>query len=1110
MRTKTDTQDVDHIFRKISHSLNTSIHDQEDFINELVLAYKRAYLNQKKGVLQDTILLAGSEGNGKVYSLSLLIKELYQNRIIPYGKVIEIDLSSYNEREINTNFMADCSAAFEFGIGTVCFKGINYANNQIVKYITNLVSKGYFRTEAGVLIDAEDYFIVFCQDEDVLTKEEAMKKVPEQLKSYINTTIIIQPLSEESLAKVTRRLLSKMNKELQLKVDVSISFNDDVVQYLCAYALKEKTYSTALHRFIENDLFKALVGLRARKEIRSGNMVHLFIENDSIAIQANNIHLPVLKLATKESESLETLLEQLHQLIGLESVKSFVDELIDTAKIQKMRKDKGQKDVPLTLHMVFSGNPGTGKTTIARLISKLLKEIGILSKGQLVETARQDLVGEYVGSTAPKTNAKIHEAIGGVLFIDEAYTLARDKNDSFGREAIDTLVKGMEDYRDDLVVILAGYTNEMGGFLKVNPGLTSRFPFQVEFPDYTPQEMVQICTLIAGQRDYKIDEDIEPELVDLFEKKQIPGRNDSGNGRLVRNILDEAIRKQSARLVEQAEEDVDLNLLLKEDFGIVEERPFQLEQELNQIIGLDHVKTFIRTLEKQILVNKRRKDAGIEVKIEQNINMIFTGNPGTGKTTIARFVAQMLKELGVIKQGHLVEVGRTELVSGYAGQTAEKTKEVVESALGGVLFIDEAYSLVNKSCGGAGEEAINEIVRLVEIHKDNIVVILAGYSLEMEDFLKVNPGLASRFPLKIEFPDYSAGEMLQITELMVQSRGFTISKDILQPLKELFETKQIAGRKDIGNGRLVRNMLEEAIRNQAVRIADQLDISDEELTLLTKTDFNLKEEVKQTAFEELDRIIGLTNVKEFVKSLSAQIEMNNRRKLLGLPDMAGQSLHMVFKGNPGTGKTTVARILAKRLKELNVIKTDRLVETDRSSLVAGFVGQTAIKTKEVIESALGGVLFIDEAYSLSSDSFGKEAIDTLVKAMEDHKEELVVIVAGYDEDMEQFLSINPGLRSRFPHILTFNDYSPEELLQISCLIFKNKGYQTSESAEKTLLKLFEESTANGNGRYSRNICEKAIREHAMHYAKNIDATYEELTTIDAVHISNSKGESAHV
>lgn len=1100
LRTTTNNNQIDEIFEKISHFLKLQVQDQELFIEQLVVAFKRAFLHRKRGQIQQKILTSGPEGTGKMLSLTLLIEQLYQHRLIPYRKVIEIDLSHYSEREIHTNFVSDCAAAFEYGIGTVCFKKVETAPKEVLDYIISLVNHGFFRTEAGITVDAKDYFIIFSLDGDFSSAEESVHKLPSTLK--LDAVAQTKPLSKEAMQKIAQQLLAKLNQQLRVHAHFTFTYQEEVVAFIAELARKSKKYSKALEAWINKDISNALIDLRATRKINPEDEITLTVVDEKVVATVDNVHHPVFQKVTEKGESLELLLKELHDLTGLDNVKTFVQELIDTVKVQQMRKKGGKKDLTLTLHMIFSGNPGTGKTTVARLIGRIFKAMGILSTGQLIETARQDLVGEYVGSTAPKTNAKIQEALGGVLFIDEAYTLSRQKNDPFGQEAIDTIVKGMEDHRENLVVILAGYTKEMSDFLRSNPGLPSRFPFQIEFGDYKPEEMLEICLLLASQRDYTIDPEAKADLVQLFAKKQVPGRNDSGNGRLVRNLLEEAIRKQSARLADASQEEtIDLNLLKKEDFGITEEVPFLLEEKLHELIGLDNVKTFLRTLEKQILVNKRRKEAGITTKTEQTLNMIFSGNPGTGKTTIARFVAEMLRNLGVIKRGHLVEVGRSELVAAYVGQTAEKTKEVVERALGGVLFIDEAYALVDKNGGGFGEEAVNELVRLVEIHKDNLVVILAGYTDDMQEFLRVNPGLSSRFPLQLEFPDYAPEEMVQITEIMASAKGFHLSEGFQPALKAWYETKQIAGKKDIGNGRLVRNKLEEAIRKQAVRIADEIELTNEELTRLTAYDFDLEERaVEQSAFEELEKIIGQEEVKSFVMSLFAQIEMNHRRKALGLPDMGRQSLHMVFKGNPGTGKTTIARIVAKRLKEINMIKSDTVVETDRSGLVAGYVGQTALKTKEVIDRALGGVLFIDEAYSLASDSFGKEAIDTLVKAMEDYKDELVVIVAGYDQDMENFLNINAGLRSRFPHIITFKDYTPKELLKISRLVFHSKGYKASKEAEEKLLEVFQYfdgKSDSGNGRLVRNICEDSIRHHAVRYAQNLDATVEQLTTIES-------------
>lgn len=1127
--------ELDQIFEEIRATLNTYVLGQTTYINELLVSFKRAFLARSKGSIQNTILLSGPAGTGKSLSMTILINELYKKKLIPYKNYSTLDLSHYGEKDVHTNFIVDCSALFSYGIGTVCFTGFEKAQTEVLQYVTRLFRDGYFRTPEGIVVSASDYFLILYLDAEVNLKEAGHQQIPVSIANQVPPGLLREiqsfaftaPLTVDALRTILQTQMQNAAAKLQTQAQIDIQFDPDVFSQLAKKIAAAKRYGEAVQEIVEERFFSVLVDARARGSIMGGSMITIKMDGDDLIADTGMGRVLLQTISIVKEETLEDILEELHRLIGLASVKSFVYELMQTVKLQKQRQALGGKTTQMALHMVFTGNPGTGKTTVARLISKIFKAMGLLPQGQLVEVARQDLVGEYVGSTAPKTEAKIQEALGGVLFVDEAYTLARNKHDSFGLEAIDTLVKGMEDHRDHLVVILAGYTNEMDTFLKSNPGLRSRFPFIVEFPDYSPKEMLEILLATAKQRDYLIDRTAHEGLIELLAAKQIPGRNDSGNGRLVRNLFEEAVRKQSVRLSESiadetktvrpgeraetggksAEADRDgraaLNLLTSTDFGIGVKEAFDLEAALKDIIGLDNVKQFIRTLEKQILANKRRKEAGIETKTEQTLNIIFSGNPGTGKTTIARLFASMLKSMGVIKRGHLVEVDRSHLVAEYAGQTAVKTTEVVESALGGVLFIDEAYSLVEEGTvgGGFGKEAIDTLVRLIENHRENLVVILAGYTNEMENFLDSNPGLSSRFPLNITFPDYTAEQLAQMTDVIAKSKGFVVADEVTTALVKFYEKRQIPGKNDSGNGRLVRNTVEKAIRNQSVRIVEQPDLPVEQLNRLTLGDFELAAVAKkETAMEELNQVIGMEKIKEFVRSLSAQIEVSKKREELGLPKAGAQSLHMVFKGNPGTGKTMIARILAKRLKELGVIKQDDLVETDRSGLVAGFVGQTALKTRKVLEKALGGVLFIDEAYALtgSGNDFGQEAIDTIVKFMDDHRENIIVILAGYDEDMERFLDSNAGLRSRFPAIVDFPDYTPHELLQISRLIFKGKGYEITAETESALLKHFFQAKRMknaGNGRMARNLCELAIRNHALRVSQIHNPSVEQLVTV---------------
>ncbi len=1117
-RSASSPKQLDQLFREAEKRVNLEVIGQQLFVGDLVAGYKQGYINKRQDKPRNIILMAGAAGTGKKTALERLVQALHAGELASNSHIADIDLKRYEADEITGNFIQDMAEAFQHPDGTVLFRGIKEADPAIIQLLALLAAEGSFRTKEGVRISAADYFLIFYIDDPVERASE-YGQIPSSLTTHLPASIlqniqaaaISSPLDRATMRQIaeilTERALSGLSRDTQLKIAVHPS----AYEALADMAAMNKTFGEAVKHWVENELTVVLSGLRARNEIRRNEEARIRFKDDRFVVESNSSEFPIKALSFVQPESIDDILKELNALTGLDSVKKFVRELMETVQVNKLRARGGDSSVAMSLHMVFTGNPGTGKTTVARFVGRILKSLELLPQGQLIEVTRQDLVGQYVGSTAPKTMARVNEALGGVLFIDEAYTLARHDHDTFGTEAIDTIVKAMEDHRNNLVVVLAGYSQEMETFLRSNPGLRSRFPFIVEFPDYTGKDMLDIMIRMADKNGFRIEADAYEGLRELFDRKQIPGRNDSGNGRLVRNLFEEAVRKQATRIREtMADENTeeDLQLLIEADFGIGEKEAFNIENELAGIVGLDTVKTFVRMLEKQLIVDRRRKEAGVHVDTGQTLNMIFSGNPGTGKTTMARLVAGMLRTMGYLKKGHLTEVGRSDLVGQYVGQTANKTKLVVESALGGVLFVDEAYALTEAGVqgGGFGKEAIDTLVQLIELHKDNLVVILAGYTEDMQRFVQVNPGLSSRFPLQIEFPDYTAEELQLIASIMAKARGFKLADDASGLLASYFNEKQIPGRKDGGNGRLVRNTLEEAIRRQAERLADDPDVAADRLNELTAEDFGMTVNAASSdeggnALGALDSVVGLSSVKEFVRSLSAQIEIAKRRQELGLPKASAQALHMVFKGNPGTGKTTIARILAQRLKELGAIKADTLIETDRAGLVAGYVGQTALKTKEMIERALGGILFVDEAYALAEgDSFGQEAIDTLVKAMDDYRDRLIVILAGYEEDMERFLGRNAGLRSRFPNIITFPDYTAEEMLQIAHLLVKGQGYRLAGKAETQLLsilKTYEGDRTAGNGRLVRNLVEKAMRSHALRLSANAQATVEELSTLES-------------
>ncbi len=242
--------------------------------------------------------------------------------------------------------------------------------------------------------------------------------------------------------------------------------------------------------------------------------------------------------------------KELNELIGLRKVKELIYEFEAFLWVQQRRRESGLKAEPQVLHMVFKGNPGTGKTTVAGIIGRMLKELGFLEKGHIVSVERADLVGEFIGHTAQKTREHIKKAVGGVLFIDEAYSLARGGEKDFGKEAIDTLVKGMEDHKNELVVILAGYHDEMEWFLRQNPGLRSRFPVHIDFPDYTVSELMMIIEHMLRERDYRLDPDARMRVLTWLKEPGMDRVISQGNARLIRNIVEKAIRRQAVRLKE--------------------------------------------------------------------------------------------------------------------------------------------------------------------------------------------------------------------------------------------------------------------------------------------------------------------------------------------------------------------------------------------------------------------------------------------------------------------------------------------------------------------------------------------------------------------------------
>ena len=574
-------------FEGLAAEVRQTVLGQDAFVDSVVRAMRRPFvLGTEAPAARNVILLTGGAGTGRHFALEETARCMAARDLLQSDRIATLDLALYPNSGAEKLFLQDLYAALHAPGEILAFEHYESCYPGFLKTLSDLAVKGsaplssrYLVNKEGILVDAGTAlapgavsridpcgkYLIFYSHKG---REALADKFGAALVSALGDVCETASYTREDLAALAAQQLNALAQKIRTRLGLTLSAGADVRDYVAAQCTAQKG-AAGLAECCDR-IFRALSEYCLRTDKTLSGTAALTARPEGLLFRLNDgPEEPLFDLLPAAyTGALDAIRAEINELVGLAPVKEYVFGLADNLQVQQRRAAAGLKTASLSMHMIFTGNPGTGKTTIARLVAKYLKAIGALKGGQLVEVTRADLVGRYTGHTAPLTNSVIESALGGVLFIDEAYSLYRGEQDSFGLEAIDTLVKGMEDHRDELVVILAGYTKEMETFLTANSGLASRFPNKIEFPDYTAEELLQITHVQAKNKGYRLAESCTQPLLNYYARWQAADARAAGNGRLARNTLEKAIFHQSRRLV--AEPAAALDLLLPSDLELKE------------------------------------------------------------------------------------------------------------------------------------------------------------------------------------------------------------------------------------------------------------------------------------------------------------------------------------------------------------------------------------------------------------------------------------------------------------------------------------------------------------------------------------------------------------
>ncbi|KAL8995168.1 MAG: hypothetical protein Q9169_005053 [Polycauliona sp. 2 TL-2023] len=911
-----------------------------------------------------------------------------------------------------------------------------------------------------------------------------------------------QEREDEAHARRIAKIESELEAKRQEGLDLRLSEEREL-----AIRQKEKDLASAISQAIQTKLSAATQeDIPPQKEsppTKDRNEDHVLAQATNPRVATGDKACPINMQMDFTSESRDDwehqkqvenaaneAIDEIMDLVGLEDIKSQVLKIkakIDTSKRQQTDVKKER------FNAAFLGNPGTGKTTVARLYARVLTSLEVLPGVAFVEKSGSQLAYGGVGE-AKKCIEDLQKAGGGAMFLDEAYQLAQQHNPG-GRQVLDFLLAEMENNVGKIVFIVAGYNQEMEDFFKHNPGLPSRIPYNLKFDDYEDFELLwflqqQIHKKWRGAMKIDGKQDGLYMRVAVRRVGRGRGRHGFGNARDLQIVFSRITERQANRLKRERKQG-----LVPDDFWLSKEDLIGPEpslkailtstawQKIQDLTGLQAVKDSLYGMIQRIVTNYQRE---LEEKkpIEVSLNRVFLGNPGTGKTSVAKLYGQVLADLGLLSNGEVVTKNPSDFVGKHLGESESNTKAILASAVGKVLIIDEAYMLYHGNEGGGNQSdsfktgVIDTIVAEVQsVPGEDRCILLLGYRDKIETmFRNVNPGLSRRFRIEnaFQFDDFSEPELRSILETKMKQQDIGATDEAMIVAMEVLNRSKI--RPHFGNAGEVENLLGSA-KDRFQKRQDTRPIADRSFDFVfEQQDFDPEFDRVKHANDKLQQLFeDIVGCEDIVAKLAGYQQIAQGMKARDLDPRGQIPMNFLFKGPPGTGKTTTARKMGQVYYDMGFLSSAEVYECSASDLVGQYVGHTGPKTKAQLEKAVGKILFIDEAYRLSEGQFATEAVNELVDQLTkpQYLDKIIVILAGYDKDINKLIATNPGLSSRFPEEIIFKGMSPEHCIDLLLKKLKQKHVTIADledvhsSAYRSMCDLFQQLAALpsfGNGR----------------------------------------------